>query len=228
MQRMKEAAAQAERLGLLGQAKMLGGIGSILELIPGVSIIGYVLTLIAVKYISDSLGDRSIFNNMLFAVITGIVGVAVGVGLLVTGALFSVLSVGITAIFGVITFLAVIWIALIISALYIRRSYDTIAARLNITTFKTAGTLYFIGAILTIVLVGFVILLVAYIFQILAFFAIEETLQSPQPPHWSQASQAAPPIQPQAPAQGARFCPNCGAAVDAQAAFCKSCGRPLA
>jgi uncharacterized membrane protein len=178
-------------LGKLDQAKMLGGIGSILELIPAVSIVGYILTLIAVKYISDSLQDKSIFNNMLYAVITGIIGVAAGVGLLITGGLFYVFTLGISAILGVVTFLVVVWVALIISAVFIRMSFNSIATRLNIGSFKTAGTLYFIGAILTIILVGFVILLVAYIVQIIAFFAIEESRTPIQPQQ--PASPAMPP-----------------------------------
>src|SRR5438046_10759992 len=61
----------------LGQAKSLGGVGSILVLIAGfipsagfvVAIIGFILILIAVKYVSDAFTDRTIFNNMIIAVI---------------------------------------------------------------------------------------------------------------------------------------------------------------
>jgi len=202
-------------LGKLGDAKTLGGIGSILQLIPGVSIIGYILTLIAVKYISDDLKDKSIFDNMLYAVITGIIGAAVGVFLLVTRGLFSAFTGGISALFGGLTFLALVWIVLIVSALFIRRSYGEISRRMNIGAFSTAGTLYLIGAILTIVLVGFLILLVAYIFQIVAFFAINEDSALTQP------------AQPFQSAQSSAYCPNCGARVEPGAKFCRNCGKTL-
>ena len=202
-------------MGKLGDAKILGGIGSILELIPGVSIVGYILALIAVKYISDELHDRAIFENMIYAVVTGIVGVAVGAFLLITGGLFSAFTGGMSGLAGGLTFLALIWIVLIVSAVFIRRSYSEISRRLNIDAFKTAGTLYFFGAILTIILVGFIILLIAYIFQIIGFFAIKDM------PLSSQYGQPAQPI------QNIVFCPSCGAQVDPGAKFCKSCGASL-
>jgi len=60
------------------------------------SIIGFILVLIAIKYISDYTGDRTIFNNYLIAVIIGIISVIVaavmgvarflgGMGLLMAG-----------------------------------------------------------------------------------------------------------------------------------------------
>ncbi|VVB87826.1 Uncharacterised protein [uncultured archaeon] len=56
----------------LAQAKTLGEIGSILVLLAiipfagrAIGLVGLVLILVSVKYISDALADRSIFNNML-------------------------------------------------------------------------------------------------------------------------------------------------------------------
>jgi uncharacterized membrane protein/ribosomal protein L40E len=201
----------------LGDAKNLGGIGSILLLIPGVSIVGYILILIASKYVSDELGDRSIFDNMLYAVISGIVGVAAAAFIIFTGAAFSVFTFTASAIGGLIVGLAVAWIALIISSIFIRRAYDTMATKLNVGTFRTAGTLYFVGAILTIVLVGFLLLFVAAILQIVAFFAISETAQAAQPQAPAAAGAPSNPM-------GTKFCPSCGAQLAASATFCSKCG----
>jgi uncharacterized membrane protein len=198
----------------LGDAKTLGGVGSILLLIPGVSIVGYILILIASKYISDELGDKSIFDNMLYAVIAGIVGVAAAAFIIFTGEMFSAFTFAASSIAGLIVGLAIAWIALIISSIFIRRAYATMATRLNVGTFRTAGLLYFIGAILTIVLVGFILLLVAAILQIIAFFSISEMAQGMQP----QGATA-----PTAPA-GMKFCPSCGAQLSANATFCSKCG----
>ena len=81
-------------MGTIAQAKTLGQVGSILVLlaiIPAfgsvVAIIGLILTLIAVKYISDALNDASIFSNILIAIVLAIIGVVVG-GVLVIGAVF--------------------------------------------------------------------------------------------------------------------------------------------
>jgi uncharacterized membrane protein len=209
-------------MGKLSDAKILGGIGSILQIIPYVSIVGYILTLIAVKFISDEVHDSSIFNDMLFAAITGIVGVAIAaVG--VFGAFASIAVLGAGAIVGIIAFLAVAWIALIISAIFIRKAFNKIAAKLNIGTFRTAGTLYFIGAILTIVLVGFIILFIAYILQIVAFFSINEAAAQPQGMQARPMSPATP-MAASSPPGGTKFCVNCGTEMGATVAFCPKCG----
>ena len=197
-------------MGKLSDAKTLGGIGSILQIIPFISIVGYILTLIAVKYVSDEVNDSSIFSDMLLAVITGIVGFIVGASVLFFGALSSMFTAGIGAITGGITFLAIVWIVLIVSAIFIRRAFDKMATKLNVGTFRTAGMLYFIGALLTIILVGFLILFIAFILQVVAFFSIQDTLSTPQA---------------QLPAQaGFKYCPSCGTQMPAAAGFCPKCG----
>ena len=209
----------------LGDAKTLGGIGAILLLIPGINIVGYILILIATKYVSDELGDKSVFDNMLYAVITGIVGAIAAAFIFLTGAVFSAATFKVSAIAGILVALAVAWLALIASSIFIRRSYNTMATRLNVGTFKTAGTLYFIGAILTIILVGLVILFVAAIVQIIAFFGMPDSVPGIQ-------AQSVGGIGSQAmgstPAQaGTKFCPNCGTQLAATAAYCTKCGAKL-
>ena len=203
----------------LGDAKTLGGVGSILLLIPVANIVGYILILIATKYVSDELGDKTIFDNMLYAVITGIIGAAAAAFIIITGEAFSAFTFSASAIAGVIVGLAIAWIALIVSSIFIRRSYDVMAARLNVSTFKTAGTLYFIGAILTIILVGFIILFVAAIVQIIAFFAIPDSVPGMQ-------AQPMGGMPPQTTA-GIKFCPNCGTQLAATATYCTKCGAKL-
>lgn len=201
-------------MGKLSDARMLGGIGSILLLIPGVSIVGYILILIATKYVSDQLGDRSIFDDMLYAVISGIVGVAAAAFIIFTGAAFSPATFATSAVAGAIIGLAVAWIALIVSSIFIRRAYGTMATKLNVGTFRTAGTLYFVGAILVIVLVGFIILFVAAILQIVAFFAIQDMAQGMQ----TQGMGATQPM------QATKYCANCGSPMASSATFCPKCG----
>ena len=201
-------------MGKLSDAKMLGGIGSILQIIPFLSIVGYILTLIAVKFVSDEVQDSSIFTNMLYAVITGIIGVALGAFIVFFGALSSVYTAGVGAIGGAIGFLAIVWIALIISSLFVRRAFDGMATKLGVGTFRTAGLLYFVGALLTIVLVGFLLLFVAFIFQVVAFFSISDSGPMAQP-------------QPQAPAAaqpGSKYCASCGTQMAPTATFCPKCG----
>lgn len=201
----------------LSDARILGGIGSILEIIPFLSIVGYILTLIAVKYISDEVNDRQIFSDMLYAVIAGIVGVAVGGGIILFGALSALFTSGVGALFGMLTILAVVWIALIVSSIFVRKAFNSMATKLNVGTFRTAGTLYFIGALLTIILVGFIILFIAYIVQIVAFFSINEAAVRPT----MAASPGAPA---EAPPSGTKYCASCGSQMPSSATFCPKCG----
>src|SRR3989442_14036943 len=82
----------------LSQAKTLGGVGSILGIlffVPSVgwvlTIVGLIMVLVAVKYVSDIAQDRAIFNDMLISTILAIVGVAAGV-LVFVGTFFSALG----------------------------------------------------------------------------------------------------------------------------------------
>lgn len=198
----------------LSQAKTLGGVGAILALlfpVPTVgwilSIAGFILILVAVKNIADTVGEPSIFNDMIISVVLAIVGIVVGVVVLF-GALFSIIGLGgpsfmftpgtppsgdIIAIIGaVILGLVVIWIFFLVAAIFLKRSYDKIGTRLNVGMFRTTGLLYLIGAATTIILIGFLIVLIADILQIVAFFSIPD-----QPPQQPTAQQTWP--QPPAP-----------------------------
>ncbi|MCS4537303.1 MAG: DUF996 domain-containing protein [Thaumarchaeota archaeon] len=185
-------------MGSLSQAKTLGGVGSILLILgvvpfagPVLKIVGFILMLIAVKYISDTVNNKSIFNNAIISVVAGIAGVVIGVVVGVAGVL-SFFGPGMfqgnmspgqfrpsdfmsmNFLGPIIAGLVIIWIAFIISAVFLRKSFNSIASSINVKMFGTAAMLYLIGAILVIVLVGFLLIFVATILQVVAFFSIPE------------------------------------------------------
>ena len=207
----------------LSQAKTLGGVGSILVLlgaIPNVgfvlAIVGFILILVAVKNVSESVNEPGIFNDMIIAVVLSIVGLVV-FGVIVIVAFFSFLNFrqfgtptpgmvppGILGAIGLlIVGLVVVWVFYLVSAIFLRRSYERIGMRLNVNMFQTTGLLYLIGAALTIILVGFLILLIAEILQIVAFFSIPEQLPPSMPPQqtWAPPAPPAPMPPSQAPTQ---------------------------
>jgi uncharacterized membrane protein len=218
-------------MGTLSQAKTLGGVGAILGLLsvipfagPVISIVGLVLVLIAIKYISDIVGNKSIFNNMIISVILAIVGVVVGfafviaaiarfVGLGILGSSFirgqysgsfnpsTLPPSDLFALIGsIIAGLVVVWVFFIISAVFVRRSYGTIATSLGVGMFSTSALLYLIGAALIIVFgIGFILMFVAAILEIVAFFSIPDQL--PQPMQKSQTPMAPAPPTTISPAQ---------------------------
>src|SRR5438093_341386 len=164
-------------MGSLSSAKTLGGVGGILVFFPFVSLVGWILILLATKEISETVQDKSIFDDALLAAITAIIGAVVFVAFIVT---FVLGFPRFLLFFGI---LGAFWVFTIISAIFLKRSYEKISQRLNVSAFATTGLLYLIGAALTIVFVGFLILLVALIFQVVAYFSIQDR---PPSPGWGQ------------------------------------------
>lgn len=203
----------------LPQAKVYGGVGSILVLLAIIpyaglilAIIGLVFILIALKYISDEVGEPKIFRYALYSFIAGVVG-AVILAFIVLSATIGfftmrppspVTIIGPTTpplppqhgmqqgwifqngfigfIIAILGALIAVWVALIISAIFLKTSYDSVAKHLGIGLFSTVAILYIVGAVLIIAfLVGLLIILVGLIIQIVAFFSIPETRpQKPQ------------------------------------------------
>jgi hypothetical protein len=65
----------------LSQAKTLGGVGSILVLLGAVpsvgfilAIVGFIMILVAVKNVSETLSEPKIFNDMIISVLMAIIG----------------------------------------------------------------------------------------------------------------------------------------------------------
>jgi uncharacterized membrane protein/ribosomal protein L40E len=220
----------------LSSAKTLGGVGGILVFIPFLSLVGWILILLATKEISESVQDKTIFDDALLAGITAVIGAVVFAFLIAltvfTGSAAGRFLPGPFAFSGLfLGVLGAFWVFTIISAIFLKRSYEKISQRLNVGAFATAGLLYLIGAALTIVFVGFLIILIALIFQVVAYFSIQDR---PPSPSWAQptpqtfapspfAQQPATPSQQQSTVES-RFCFKCGAKLPSVAVFCTSCG----
>ena len=230
----------------LGSAKIMGGIGAILMLVGGfvptgfLSIVGFILVVVAVKYISDEVRDKSIFNNFLLFVILNIVAV-VAIFALVFYAIggwsyFAVFTSGeftITDYNSFINFLediliicilgfVIYWILSIVAALFLKKSFDSITKFTRVDLFKTTGLVYLIGAFLLIIGIGAFIILIADILMIIAFFSLPDTLQ----PAGGVAPPGAPvyPQQPP-PQQPGRMCPACGRPIPMDAQVCPYCRK---
>src|SRR3989441_12215393 len=211
---------RASFMGSLSSAKTLGGVGGILVFFPVLSLVGWILILLATKEISESVQDRTIFDDALLAAITAVIGAVVFVAFLFSprspGGFFGAFAFGSALFLPFLVILGAFWVFTIISAIFLKRSYEKISQRLNVSAFATAGLLYLIGAALTIVLVGFLILLIALIFQVVAYFSIQDR---PPSPGWGQPGLqtfASPVMQPTTPPQQqpsveSKFCFRCGA-----------------
>ena len=225
----------------LSNAKSLGGVGGILAIIPGISLVGWILILVALKEISDVTQDKSILDDALIAGITAVVGAVAFIFVLFGGPFVGLISFGASGFgpfgfLGGLLVLGIFWAVLVISSFFLKRAYDKIAQRLNVGAFATAGLLYLVGSLTTIILIGFLILIIALIFQIIAYFSIQDHpppptyygFQPPQPmpapsPQVAQPQpMQAPPAQLSTPEF--KFCFKCGTRLAYNASYCTNCG----
>ncbi len=169
---------------------LLGGFSGVLGLV------GLILVLIALKSLSDYYKAEGIFNNALYGVIIGIIGFVVFVAGIAVAAVGLLSDLGIAwgdwAVLQEIDWEAVVtWeiiephIAVIIgslvalfafavvSAIFLRKSLRVLATKTGVNLFGTAALLMLIGAILTIILIGFILIWVAEVLLTVAFFSIK-------------------------------------------------------
>jgi len=174
----------------LQKAKLYGGIGSILlllnyvvniilsaivgitglaeriitSLLPFfVSIAGYILILIAVKFISEATNDEAIYNNVFNAVMLFIIGPIVATiifyvflfkyfeeflqdaSIIYEKSPEEVLSLLFLLLFWSFVIIVIIAIFFIVGSIFLRRGFYRIAELVKVDHFRTVALLYFIG-----------------------------------------------------------------------------------
>jgi len=196
-------------MGSLREGKAIGAAASTLLLIGfGTNpvsllalLLGLILLLIAVKYVSQETSDK-VFTNIMRAVVLVVTGSIVGFLIVFNGLLsavrFSSGSVDLAAFTNsLIIGLVAVWIFFILGAIFTWRSYSAIAKSLDADLFRTAATLFLTGAVLIIVLgLGFIIIFAALAVQLAAFLSLpdEKHPRTPIDP-WGK------PVSPTSPSQ---------------------------
>ena len=181
--------------------KNLAGIGSLLIAIGSftgvLTIVGAILLMIGLKGLADYYKDNSIYQDALYAIIFLIIGGIVGIALL--GLLFAtgfafIFEFAIFAALGTVAAVVILFVFYLLAAIYIKKSLNTLAQKTGEGMFNTAGTLFLVGAILTIVLVGLILVFVAWLLATVAFFSMK-TYQQPmgQQPAYQPPAPPPPP-----------------------------------
>ena len=160
------------------------------------------------KELSNYYQDEEIYKNSLTGVkfyIVALVAAGVAIASLVigvgsaTGFTFAtgfVPTVGFGV--GLIAFFAgliVAFVFYILAASHLRRTFNTLAQKSGEASFTTAGNLLWWGSILSIILVGLVLILIAWIFATIGFFTMKPQQQQPYNPQ--QYAYTPPPTQPE-------------------------------
>jgi len=198
--------------------KTLGGVGAILVVIGFLgffgtgyagllTLVGIILTLVALKGLSDYYNEGGIFNNALYGFIIAIIGVVVFIAAILMTALAVLSELGInirnwtdlmtvqhnwqrlldlsnlwTFIGAIILSFVALFVFVIIASIFFRKSLSVLSAKSGERIFETAGLLWLIGAVLTIILVGFILIWVAWILIAVGFFSIKTPTTQPPPP----------------------------------------------
>lgn len=211
-------------------SKTLGGIGALLLFISvfvapfgtafagsAIALIGAILVLISLNGLANYYNSRQIFNNALYGIIAGIVGVVLAVVVAFVAVLSSLedfiysiyptwngdwsslsgftpdtSSIDASAIIPLlaafILVFVVVWIFAIIAAFFVRRSLKEISVKSATGLFSTTGLLLLIGAALIILLgLGLILIWIATLILAIAFFTLK-----PSPPPVQAASTPPP------------------------------------
>jgi uncharacterized membrane protein len=186
------------------------------------ALVGLILIIVALHGFADIYKERGILNNFIYGIIAGIVGLVIAGAVVVVTVLttlknllyqlyptwngnwfdlsgltpnMSNFSIGtfLPLLEGILLVIIVLWVFIIIVAFFARRSLNALSAKTTVGLFSTAGLLLLIGAFLTIVIIGLLVMWIAVLLIAIAFFQIKERPEQP-------ASTMAPPPPTSAPA----------------------------
>ncbi len=210
--------------GLVGASV---GLGLSIVAIAVLGLVAVVLFVVAMYYLSHYYNDRVIFTNVIYAII-----LMVATGIVVWVVEFLYLLPIVTTItpsttspstfFGSGFFVGIIALAVvsivitIISGVLVWRALNRLGEKSEVDNFKTAGLLYLIGVLLSIIVIGVIIVWVAFILAAVGFYRLKP-IQTYVP-----ETPAVPPV-----ATQTKRCPNCGTENTLDAANCRFCGKPL-
>ena len=158
---------------LFPQAPYLGIAALALVALFG-SLDGYALVLFALRRLSKAYGNRAIWTNALYSLITAVAGGAALAAIIAyLGYLLSVTPVGVNEVAGVIiviSLFALFYIIILIIAYFMRETYNELSKSSGIGDFNLAAKWYWLGALLIIVLgIGSLLMIVAAIYAILGY-----------------------------------------------------------
>ena len=80
---------------------------------------------------------------------------------------------------GVLVAFVILWIFIIVWAIFVRQSLKMLSDKSSVGLFSTAGLLLIIGAALTIVIIGLLIMWIGVLLMVIAFFQIKPQPEQP-------------------------------------------------
>jgi uncharacterized membrane protein len=180
---------------------VVGGFTGVIWSFSGIlSLVGIILLLIGLKGLASFYKEDEIFNSALYSMIIAIVGSIVAVGITVVSAVSALADIGIdwssiedwsnvgsdvanvftdlnvNAIMdllgALVIGLIILYIVLIISMYFFRKSMNQLSTKTGVSLFGTAGLLMLIGAVIPII--GLLIIWIGIILATAAFFQMKQ------------------------------------------------------
>ncbi len=173
-------------------AKTLCGEGSILLLLSLAPYVGWVLGIVGIvlllrgmrelsNYYQDDHLYRDTWKGVKYLIIAivaaavataaALIGVYSATGF-VTGHFTLTVTFGVSALVSLAGLVSA-FVFYILAASELRRTFKSLAQKTGEASFATAGTLLWVGALLTIIVVGLLLIFVAWIFATIGFFTMK-------------------------------------------------------
>lgn len=159
------------------------------------SLVGFIMVLISLKAMADYYKEGGIFNNALYGFITLIVGVIIFIAVAVSVVLSVIasatldwtnpsaiqeyfMSMGTSDIMAfagsILLALVVLFIFLVVSAVLFRKSLNSLSEKSGEKPFSYAGLLWLVGAVLSIIGIGIILIWIAWILVAVGFFSMKK------------------------------------------------------
>jgi uncharacterized membrane protein len=180
--------------------------------IGGLGLIGFILLLIGMWGLGGYYKESGIFNNALYGTIAGIVGAAAAVGVFIAvifssleNLLYEIFptwdgswatlgqqnptdvanidfsNIG-PFIAGVLGVLIIAFVVILLVAIFYRKSLNILKEKSGVGLFGTTGTLLLVGAVLTIIFIGIILVWIALLILAIAFFSMGSEPKQQAPP----------------------------------------------
>ncbi len=201
----------SKNLGGIGALLLFLSVIPVVSTYGIIALVGLILILIGAKGLADNYQEGGIFNNALYGVILTIIGAVAFAAVLIYSLVGFFTAFGYTT-FGIADFTnfantittmdptfivntalnfvgyiiaaaVVLFIFVVVAAVFFRKSMILTAKKSGVGLFGTAGMILLIGAVLTIVIFGILLMWISLLLIAIAFFQIRvQPTQTAAPP----------------------------------------------
>ena len=160
-------------------------------------LVGFVLIILSMHRLSRYYKEPGIFKNSIYGLIVSSVGIGLTIAIIISVVLSAETSArtvgGITTVAPMTGTMATLLVSALFaafvlelaSAIFYMLAFHKLGNKSGVYSFNKAGTLYLIGMIMTIVVVGFLIIWIASIYSASGFNSLKpKALETPNPPNF--------------------------------------------